>query len=265
MITAPAHRVATSLALLGRRRGIRFLLLAFGTLLVAVTAVVVFPRTRQMLFSPRSDAGPPSGYQIESLTTARGSVGQAAITPDGRDVAYVWNRGGGDHFDIYVQRIGSPSPMRLSHIKTGFVGWPAWSPNQTEIAFTRCDGTNDGVYIVPALGGAEQKLTSTVCLYHEPTPVVWLKDSRMLMIDRCPASGLHGLAIFSMDTGEKHCIADFGPTGSNRGYAYSLSPDEKTVALSLPLRRGGSAKSTRCRFPEAHRVALLKMLLRATL
>jgi len=48
VITAPVHRVATSVALLGRRRGIRFLLLAFGTLLVAVTAVVIFPRTRQI-------------------------------------------------------------------------------------------------------------------------------------------------------------------------------------------------------------------------
>jgi len=222
----PVNPVATPV-----RRRIRVWIAAAGILLVLVVATLVLLRTRNVLFPERSDRGAPTSYRIDSVTTFRGSVKDPAITPDGRDVAYAWNGGGGDHWDIYVQRIGSPIPMRLTYIKTGFVGYPAWSPDQREIAFTRCDGMNDGVYIVPALGGPERKLTSTSCQFHIPTPVAWLPDSRMLMLDRCPASGLHALVLFSMDTAEKRCIADFGPRGVFRRFHYSVSPDQKTVAF----------------------------------
>ena len=210
------------------RRRVKVISAAVGICLALVTVVFGVVRMRHSLVPAR---GAASNYRIDSITTFRGFVKDPAITPDGRDVAYAWNGGGGDHSDIYVHRIGSPKPMRLTYIKTGFVGYPVWSPDESEIAFTRCDGTNDGVYIVPALGGTERKLTSTSCQYHLPTPVVWLNGSRMLMIDRCSASGLHGLVLFAMETGEKRCIADIGPSEWNRIFKYSVSPDQQTVAF----------------------------------
>ncbi len=119
--------------------------------------------------------------------------------------------------------------MRLTYIKSGFVGYPAWSLTKVRLLH-RCDGTNDGIYIVPALGG-RTKTDRHQLPIRPPSRVAWLTDSRMLMIDRCPASGLHGLAIFSMDTGEKRCIADFGPSEWDRRFMYSLSPNQTTIAF----------------------------------
>jgi Tol biopolymer transport system component/DNA-binding winged helix-turn-helix (wHTH) protein len=240
----PTHSVIAEARLEADRKGasglhrrshrrLRLLIAACAAVVFAVIAGFVFWRARHLLPGSRGQARTARSYRIDSITTARGSFKDPAVSPDGRDVAYAWNGGGGDHWDIYVQRIGLPKPMRITYVESGFVGNPAWSPDQTEIAFTRCDGENDGVYIVPAFGGQEpeRKLTSTSCQYHFPSPVVWLRDSRMLMIDRCPASGLHALVLFSMQTGEKRCIADFGPSGVNRRFKFSVSPDEKTVAF----------------------------------
>ena len=202
-----------------------------GVVLLAIGVGLVLMRGRCQLFSFKASEEAAPVYRIESVTTASGDSRDPAISPDGRDVAFAWNGGGGDHYDIYVQRIGSMMPIRLTYIKTGFVGSPAWSPDQTEIAFTRCDGINDGVYIVPAFGGPERKLTNTNCQYHLPTQVAWLPDSRMLMIDRCPESGRDALVLFLMDTGEKRCIADFGQRGELRRFHYSVSPDQKSVAF----------------------------------
>ena len=215
----------------GSHHRFRVMVAMFGILLIVVTATLVFLRTRPLLVPARGDRGPSSGYRIDSVTTARGSFIDPAITPDGRDVAYAWNGGEGDHFDIYVQRIGSPIAYARHVYKERLRRLSCWSPDQREIAFTRCDGTNDGVYIVAALGGPIRKLTGTSCQYDTPSRVAWLTDSRMLMIDRCPASGLHGLAIFSMDTGEKRCIADFGPSEWDRRFMYSLSPNQTTIAF----------------------------------
>lgn len=206
---------------------------ALGLSAVAVAGTLMVVRSHRGMSSP-ADRGSPS-YRIDSITTARGSFKDPAISPDGRDVAYAWNGGGGDHWDIYVHRIGTPMPHRLTYVKTGFVGFPAWSPDQTQIAFTRCNGVDDGVYIISAVAGSEEgperKLTGSSCQYNLPTPVVWLPDSRILMIDRCPASGLHSLVLFSMNTGDKLCVADFGLSGVNRRFAYSVSPDQKTIAF----------------------------------
>ncbi len=43
------------------------------------------------------------------------------------------------------------------------MGSPAWSPGGKEIAFGRCDDNGGAVYLVPALGGAERKLTEVAC------------------------------------------------------------------------------------------------------
>ncbi|UWZ84776.1 winged helix-turn-helix domain-containing protein [Occallatibacter riparius] len=217
-----------------RRHRTLLMIAAIGIPLLAALATLAL-RNRHVGSSTYRDGKASSSFRIDSVTTARGSFRNPAISPDGRDVAFAWNGGGGDHWDIYVQRIGSPQPHRLTYISTGFVDFPAWSPDQTQIAFTRCDGINDGIYTIPSIAGSEEgperKLTGTSCQYDYPTPVVWLSGAQMLMIDRCPASGLHALMLFSMQTGQKRCLADFGSEGVNRRFSYALSPDERTVAF----------------------------------
>ncbi len=57
------------------------------------------------------------------------------------------------------------------------------------------------------------------------------------MVDRCSANGPFGLVVFSLATGEKQCLTDFGPPGFERRHAFSLSPDGGTVAFIPSLTR----------------------------
>jgi Tol biopolymer transport system component len=86
-----------------------------------------------------------------------------AFSPDGSRIAFAWNgdpASGGDGFDLYVKAIGSETLLRLTHRPSDWIA-PAWSPDGTQIAFHRMAGPETGLYVVPALGGAERRLRST--------------------------------------------------------------------------------------------------------
>ena len=137
------------------------------------------------------------------------------------------------HFDLYVLLIGADTPLRLTHSTDGILGAPAWSPDGREIAFSRCNGKNDGVYVVPALGGTERKLTHVGCPDTEPGQLAWLSNGQeMLMIDHCPDRGTFGLVVFSLASGNKRCLTYSGRKNAfDIVYHFSLSPDAKTVAF----------------------------------
>jgi len=177
-----------------------------------------------------------STLQIVPITTAPGDAIFPAFSPDEREIAFAWDGTERRQYDIYVQLVGSDMPLRLTYSKSGLVGYPAWSPDGHEIAFTRCDdGKSDGdVYVVPALGGAERKLTTVSCVDTLPGPLAWLADGKgMLMIDYCSANGPFGVVLFSFATGGKQCLTNSGSlSSSDSAYRFSLSPDGRTIAFT---------------------------------
>lgn len=203
-------------------------------ILLAAVGTVLFLRVRHIWPASREGSQVPSALEIVPVTTAPGDAITPAFSPDGREVAFAWDGPERRRYDIYVQLLGSDTPLRLTYSKSGLLGAPAWSPDGREIAFSRCDGKNDGVYIVPALGGTERKLTTVGCLYTLPGPLAWLSDGKaMLMIDHCSAEGPFGVVRFSLATGEKQCLTNSAsPKGSDAGFGFSLSPDGTTIAFT---------------------------------
>jgi Tol biopolymer transport system component/DNA-binding winged helix-turn-helix (wHTH) protein len=202
-----------------------------GLILLVAVGSVMFLRTRA---NPTQDGRQVSSvFQIVPVTSAPGDAIFPVFSPDGREIAYIWDGPERRLYDVYAQLVGADRPLRLTYSKSGLVGAPAWSPDGSEIAFSRCDGNSDGVYVVPALGGAERKLTSVGCLYTLPGPLAWLADGKgMLMIDHCSAEGPFDVVQFSLATGEKKCLTNSGSNGSDSGYGFALSPDGQTIAFS---------------------------------
>jgi Tol biopolymer transport system component/DNA-binding winged helix-turn-helix (wHTH) protein len=180
-----------------------------------------------------------SALRIVPITTAAGNATSPVFSPDARAIAFVWDGPDRQRYDLYQQLIGSETPLRLTHNQSGLLGRPAWSPDGSQIAFTRCDGRTDGVYVVPALGGAERKLTEVGCLYTLPGPLVWLSGGeQILMIDHCSPGGAFGIVNLSLATGEKRCLVHTSAKNSDSGFGFSLSPDGRTIAFtntSVPL------------------------------
>jgi Tol biopolymer transport system component len=84
--------------------------------------------------SPGRKAPVPS--RIIPFTTFPGKEIDPAFSPDGNQLAYAWEGENGDNFDIYVQLIGTGSPLRLTR-DPGADLYPAWSPDGRSIAFVR--------------------------------------------------------------------------------------------------------------------------------
>ena len=224
-------------------RSLRFRLATavVGLVILAAAGFLILVRSYHLPATGREGSGAAPGFKIVPITTAQGLPLYPVISPNGVWIAFIWDGLQPKHFDLYVQLLGSSDkPLRLTNTKTGSMGPPAWSPDGTQIAVARCDGKNDGVYVVPALGGAERRLTNGGCQYSVSPPLAWISEGKeMLMVDHCSTAHPFGVVLFSLVTGEKRCLTDFGAMeNSNCPLWFSLSPDGKTVAFTVPTGAG---------------------------
>ncbi len=134
-----AAQVATPVIRRGKRI---WLLIAAAILAVGIGAASWF------FFSPTELAGPPA--RPVPLTSLAGMEQDPALSPDGDQVAFVWNGGSDGHYHLYVKLIGGGEPLQLTKAPADDFS-PAWSPDGLEIAFLREAEGGHEVLSVPVL------------------------------------------------------------------------------------------------------------------
>jgi len=225
--------VPTALASLNRT-AFAWLTGAGGAMLV-VAAVAGF----HFFDSGRSRAKAGSAYPAFvkapiAVVTVPGLVQHPALSPDGKQVAFIWRSETHPWDDLYVQLIGADEPLRLTHNASGFLCCAAWSLDGQQIAYGHCDDNGGAVFVVPALGGVERKITEVACpfTFDGVGWPQWTPDGESLLLaDRCTPEGLRGIVLFSLLSGEKRCLTSPPPAGDSGDFAPALSPDHKTVAF----------------------------------
>jgi len=217
----------------------RFLLaaVATGLLLLVALGYLWVNRAHYARESPATGGQVSSTLPTIPVTSAPGQALFPTFSPDEKWIAYLWNGPEQNYFDVYVQLLGSGgTPNRLTDNKSARVGPPAWSPDGTEIAFGRCDGKNDGVFAVRAMGGSERKLTSLSCVegFVGVGQVAWLHDgSGLLFADRCSVGSPLGLILLTLATGKKDCLVNPAEPGQPSYVAgLAISPDGVSIAFS---------------------------------
>ena len=161
-----------------------------------------------------------------------------SLSPDGKQVAFLWIGEKSQARDLYLQLVNGGSPLRLKDAQA--VGKPAWSPDGSRLAFVRSDG---GIYVMPALGGAPQRVSMSTAVTYGG--LAWSPGGAFFVF-----TGSQGLFTVSADGGEVHQLtkpaagADISP---------ALSPDGATLAFVrrtstfnsgvffMPLKRDGTA------------------------
>jgi serine/threonine protein kinase/Tol biopolymer transport system component len=132
-----------------RQRGLAFVLLALA---LAMTAVVYV----SSLIRQKFQTGQAPLRPLNQLTYGGGLQIQPTWAPDGRFIAYSSDRSG--NFDIWVQQIAGGNPIQVT--KSPLPDWqPDWAPDGTKIVF-RSEREGGGLFVVPALGGVERKISS---------------------------------------------------------------------------------------------------------
>jgi Tol biopolymer transport system component/DNA-binding winged helix-turn-helix (wHTH) protein len=179
----------------------------------------------------RAVKGPSANMRITPLTSLAGMVRGPSISPDGDKFAFFWDGGNGFRYDLYVQLIGGEKPLRLTQTRHGILCCAEWSPDGKKITFVRCDDQGGGIYVVPALGGLERRLSDEPCPFADPISPQWSADGNSLVIgDRCAPEAPPGLVVLSLATGEKRCLDSPDPDDEVDDVA-TLSPDKKTVSF----------------------------------
>ena len=176
-------------------------------------------------FAWRAQRVPTSGesFRAVALTTLPGVEFYPSFSPDGDDVAFTWPGPRQDNPDIYVQRIGSGSPLRLTTDPLNDYN-PVWSPDGRWIAFLRSQPLAPSglrsreLRLIPPLGGPERKLADIRSqdfaggLYPDAVYLAWSPDSSSLVVTDSPGEGQpDALFVVSLETGEKRQLTNPQP------------------------------------------------------
>jgi Tol biopolymer transport system component/DNA-binding winged helix-turn-helix (wHTH) protein len=132
-------------------------------------------------------SGKPGDSQLMTIvpfTSYPGLETAPSFSPDGSRIAFSWdnranNRSGRPGYDLYVKAIGSETVLRLTNHSSDWIS-STWSPDGTQIAFHRLAADDNGIYVVPALGGPERKLIATHIPYDLAAPLSWSPDGKWI-------------------------------------------------------------------------------------
>lgn len=206
----PRHRTLIVAAV-----GIVAILLVAGTLSVAIDRAL----TRS-----------PPEWKVVPFTSLPGEELAPTFSPDGSQIAFAWNgaAGAGPQFDLYVKSLGSERLLRLTHQPSKRIT-PAWSPDGRSIAFIREEDQRAGIYVIPALGGAERRIVDgpiAVGIYRQ---ISWSPDGRMLAYSRYGTNGVPQVYLVAEDSLHTEPLSP-APECLDAG-APAFSPDGKQLAL----------------------------------
>jgi Tol biopolymer transport system component/DNA-binding winged helix-turn-helix (wHTH) protein len=163
---------------------------ALGISLLLVAGLLLFRAQRRPKLPPRQ------AWNAVPFTALPGLAQNPAFSPDGSRIAFAWIAAAGQGADLFVKALGSETLLRLTrHPAVGL--YPVWSPDGTEIAFERGDGTDVGIYVVPALGGPERLLRSTRLF----STISWSPDGKWIAFaDMMPGENQRRVYLLSLET-----------------------------------------------------------------
>jgi predicted Ser/Thr protein kinase len=181
-------------------------------------------------------APPSAPIHAVALTTFPGIVSDPAFSPDGDRVAFTWTGPRQNNADVYVQQIGSGSPLRLTTNPQNDFS-PAWSPDGRWIAFLRSSSPLSNpagkaeLRLIAPLGGPERKLADIQLgnRYSPMSNLAWCPASDCLVFTEA-INEPYALFVISVETGEKRRLTT--PLQSGSGDGDRIFPGRPILSVS---------------------------------
>ncbi len=211
---------ATALRGTRARRG---LVWAAGTLLLAVALGM----GAWLGVIRRPAAGPVA--TVSAFTVVPGVQTQPALSPDGKQVAFVWNG------DIHIQLVGDTTARQVTS-SPAFENSPVWSPDARHIAFLRGTASGTEVIVVPSAGGPEKRLLVSMAscgelLARQFCGPAWSPNGRSLtVVDKESPEAPSSIFLVDIETRERRKLTT-PPLGFEDGLSV-FSPDGRRLAFA---------------------------------
>ncbi|OVE79616.1 hypothetical protein BVY01_01980 [bacterium I07] len=207
------------------------------TIIVSIMSIIVtvFFIVRPFFNEPL----PP--MEMVPFTALPGLETTPSFSPDGSQIAFRWNGGEGEDWDIYVKAIGAEEPVLLAKgVAKDFS--PAWSPDDSQIAFIRHLKEDLGIYTIAPTGGVVKRLY-TLKKYRDlgiyQTNLSWSPDGEWLAF---PHAGSDqepkGIYALNIKTRVPKALTAT-PENGHGDFSPAYSPDGKWLAYIRFLVKGG--------------------------
>jgi Tol biopolymer transport system component/DNA-binding winged helix-turn-helix (wHTH) protein len=205
-----------------------------------------------------SKTGQPT---VIPVVTNFGEKYAPTLSPDGQHLAFIWNGGAGQHFNLYVKIVGTEESLQLTR-QASIDFNPVWSPDGRYIAFCRILEGDTGIYIVPSLGGAERRVRDTRWddqefqgAFRFADRLAWSPDGKSLAYSdrasrREAAASIFLLSLDSQEfrrlTSPQRARGDFSPEFSPNGKTLAFARDSQGVesVYAIPVSGGEEQRLT---------------------
>ena len=186
-------------------------------------------------------------WRVTPLTAYAGSEEMPAISPDGSQVAFVWDGERQNNLDIYVKQIGDDAaPLRITRDEAVDYA-PCWSPDGKRLAFLRQRLNGSELVVSSALGGGERIIAN---LSYSPdlliySSISWSPDGRFIAaIDgsaivrvNVEAREVHPLTE-RLSPGISDLMPSYAPDGSALAFTRGLDLVTRQIWIQKLDRRG---------------------------
>lgn len=176
--------------------------------------------------------GAGSAPQVTPFTALQGNEKQAAFSPDGRKIAFVWSGERDENSDIYVKSIDGGELFRLTTDVAEDVS-PVWSPDGSRIAFLRTGKVDTAVFVSPSGGGVHGIVTEVHPNRLETvgSHLAWSPDGDWLALaDKRTPEEPFRIFLVRVATGEKQPLTK-PPANFIGDTCPAFSPDGRTVSF----------------------------------
>ena len=196
--------------------------------IIFVVALSTWPVVSERWHSEREEAEVRARESESSLvsTLVPDPASDPAISPDGKLVAFRRNSYAPGGAGIFITSSEGKGVIQLTQHPGDCC--PAWSPEGTNLAFTRIAADEYAIYAVSAKGGTPRKIS------HEDQrkkrgELAWTPDGKFIAFSGDSPRGGSQVFLLSVDDSSVHAITE--PQGQDRDWGPAFSPDGTQMAF----------------------------------